>query len=107
MASAMPPTANSIQTPQGTNTPQGMPGRKSKPLLFFALMLIKLNLERLLRVRNPLDGGHGNLELKIANSADSDSRHGSEPFEHPKSPLFHSQIFSQQSTQGARLLDLP
>jgi hypothetical protein len=64
-------------------------------------MLIKLNLERLLRIRNPLDGGHGNLELTIANSAESDSRHGSEPLEHPKSPLFHSQIFSQQSNPAA------
>ena len=68
---------------------------KSKRLLFSALMLIKLKLERLLRIRNPLDRGHGNLELKIANSADSDSRNGSEPLEHPQSPLFHSQSFSQ------------
>jgi hypothetical protein len=67
------------------------------PLLFFALMLIKLKLERLLRVRNPLDGGHRNLELTIAKSADSDSGDGSEPLEHPKSPLFNSQSFSQQS----------
>jgi hypothetical protein len=70
-------------------------------------MLIKLKLERLLRVRNPFYGRHGNLELKIAKRADSDSRHGSEPLEHPKSPLFHAQSFSQQSTKGARLLDLP
>jgi hypothetical protein len=83
-----------------------MPGfplqvRKSRLLVLFALMLIKLKLETLLRVRNPLDGGHGDLELKIANSADSDSRHGSEPLEHPKSPIFHSQSFSQQSNLAA------
>ncbi len=71
------------------------PVRKSKRLLFFALMLIKLKLEGLLRIRNPLYGGHGDLELTIAKSADSDRRDGSEPFEHPKSPLFHSQSFSQ------------
>jgi hypothetical protein len=58
-------------------------------------MLIKLNLEGRLCVRNPFYSGHRNLELKIANSADSDSRHGSEPLEHAKSPLFHSQSFSQ------------
>jgi hypothetical protein len=63
---------------------------KSKGLFLFALVLIKLNLESRLRLRNPLDGGHGNLELKIAKRADSDSRHGPEPLEHPKSPLFHS-----------------
>src|SRR5271169_1315331 len=64
-------------------------------------MLIKLQLERLLRIRNPLDGGHGNLELKIAKSADSDSRDGSQPLEYPQSPLFHSQSFSQQSNPAA------
>lgn len=55
----------------------------------FALVLIKLNLESRLRIRNPLDGGQRDLELKIAKSADADRRDGSEPFEHPKSPLFH------------------
>jgi hypothetical protein len=53
-------------------------------------MLIKLKLERLLRVCNSLGGGYGNGELAIAKSADSDSRDGPKPLEHPQSPLFHS-----------------
>ena len=60
-------------------------------------MLIKLKLEGLLRIRNSFYRGHGDFELKIAKSADSDSGNGSEPLEHPKSPLFHPQSFSQQS----------
>ena len=69
---------------------------KSKRLLFSALMLIKLQLEGLLRIRNSFYRGHGDFELTIAKSAHSDRRDGSEPFEHPKSPLFHSQSFSQR-----------
>jgi hypothetical protein len=58
-------------------------------------MLIKLKLQRPLRIRNSFYRGHGDFELTIAKSAHSDRRHGSQPFEHPQSPLFHSQIFSQ------------
>jgi len=59
-------------------------------------VLIELKFERLLRIRNLLQGGHGDLELTIAKSADRDSGCGSEPFEHSKSSLFHAWSFSQR-----------
>jgi hypothetical protein len=59
-----------------------------------ALVLGKLNPETLLRVRNPLEGGHRNLELTIAKSAESESRNRAQPFEHTKISLLHEQQFA-------------
>jgi hypothetical protein len=53
-------------------------------------VLGKLDAKTFLRIGNPLHRSHGNLELTIAESADSDSRDYAEPFEHPKSTLFHA-----------------
>ena len=52
-----------------------------------AFVACKLNPKTLLRVRNPLQGGHGNLELTIAKAANSSCGYLTKPFDHPKITL--------------------
>jgi hypothetical protein len=49
----------------------------------------ELKLETLLRVCNPLQRSHGNLELTITGSAGAACRDGSKSFDDSKSALFH------------------
>jgi len=67
-------------------------------------MVRKLDAKTLLRVCNPLDGGHVNLELAIAKRADSYSRDGAEPFKHSKI-AFRMASLSGDSLGGAKLQD--
>ena len=52
-------------------------------------MFSELNPETFLRVGNPLHGGHGDLELSIAKSTDSDGGNCAEPFKDPKISFRH------------------
>jgi hypothetical protein len=65
-------------------------------ILALAFVPGKLKPESFLRVRNPRDRGHGNRELAIAKSADSDSRDCAEPFDHPQITFSHRQSFRRQ-----------
>jgi hypothetical protein len=60
-------------------------------ILALAFVRGKLKLESLLCVRDPPHGRHGNLELAIAKSADSDCGDRPKPFAHPKITLWHGQ----------------
>jgi hypothetical protein len=62
---------------------------RHRPLLALAFVRDKLKPERLSRVCNPFQGGHGNLELAIAKSADSDCGDRPKPFNHSKITLWH------------------
>jgi hypothetical protein len=62
-------------------------------VLVFALVFSELDPETLLRVGDPLHGGHGNLELPIAKSADSDSGDRAHPFDHSKIAFRHEHKF--------------
>jgi hypothetical protein len=55
--------------------------------VFNAFVACKLKPKTLLRVRNSLHGGHGNLELTIAKVANSSCGYLTNPFDHPKITL--------------------
>ena len=59
--------------------------------LRLAFVFSELNPETLLRVRNSLHGRCGNLELRTAKGADSDSWDSAHPFDHPEVTLCHGQ----------------
>lgn len=76
-------------------------GGRSASTLTLALVFIELNPKTFLRVVNLLQGGHGNRELAITKSADSDCGSGSEPLDHSKMTFFplvgHTRRTSQNS----------
>jgi hypothetical protein len=73
-------------------------------ILALAFVRGKLKPKSFLRVRNPLHGGHRNLELAIAKGADSNCRDRPKPFGHPKITLWHGQPCRRQL--GERLSSL-
>jgi hypothetical protein len=65
-------------------------------IIALALVLGELKPETLLRVRNPFYGGERNLELAIAEGADCNGGHLTEPFDHSKITFRHSLPFRRQ-----------
>ena len=61
-----------------------------------AFVACKLNPKTLLRVRNPLHGGHGSLELTIAKAANSSCGYLTKPFDHPKITLDSARLHVSQ-----------
>jgi hypothetical protein len=78
---------HSTRPPLGrAKSPKGSPERvlEAQRLISsrrFAIVFGELDPETLLRVGDPLHGGHGHLELPIAKSADSDSGDRAHPFD--------------------------
>jgi hypothetical protein len=52
------------------------------------------NTPHVVGVRHRLHGGHGNLELEIAKSTDSDGEDCAKPFDDPKTTLWHCHLSS-------------
>jgi len=66
-------------------------------------MFGKLSRKARLSVLDPLHRGQGDGELAIAESADSNSRDCSQPFEHPKSAFFHDNGWPDKCETAAQL----
>ena len=77
---------------------------KSKRLLLLTRVLGKLGGEVLLSVSDSLHRGQGDIELAIAEGADSNGRDCSQPFEHPQSAFFHGQNRAIAVVESATLL---
>ena len=58
-------------------------------------VLCKLGPETLLRIGNPFQGRHRDLELAIATRADSNGRNHAQPLRYPKITFCHANRFPQ------------